>query len=93
MTISTLDGTVNGDGGTLIKIDGGIRGDLLIRTNQLRVWIFEDERVRRKKEKLCPLIQLLNQLHDLFLCIIKKECTHNMEIMRKHRTVPHQGGW
>jgi len=55
-----------------MKIDGGIRGDLHVRTNQLRVWIFEDERVRRKKEKHCPVIQLLNQLQDLFLCVIKK---------------------
>jgi len=42
-----LDGTVNGDSGTLMKIDGNILEDLHVGTNQLRVWTFDDERVRR----------------------------------------------
>jgi hypothetical protein len=46
-----LDGTVKGDSGILTKIDGGFLEDLHVRTNQLRVWIFEDERVRRKKRE------------------------------------------
>lgn len=34
-----------------MKIDGNIREGLHVGTNQLRVWILDDERVRLKKKK------------------------------------------
>jgi hypothetical protein len=37
ITNSTLDGTVNGNSGTLMKIDADIREDLRVRINQSRV--------------------------------------------------------